>query len=296
MPWQNILVAIRRDPEAARILEKVVRLLTPGCKVHVVRVIHDDRDNVRGLEPDDRWKQKTVLMQAEREALDALLDPYRGRIPSLSSLVVWNKRFHRGVLDVAAEVGADLIVKQAETKSRLAEVVRTPDDWHLLREAACPVLLVKSGLWVERPCVLAAVDALDDAHTRLSHAVLVTAAELARQIGGSVELASAFPTLQPWPGEVGLAYDYSRLRNSMLDDIAARQKALQATACCDVHCHAIEGEPAPVLERLAEELAAEVVVMGTAARRGVSALVIGNTSEAMLHDCHRDVLVLRERG
>jgi universal stress protein E len=294
MEPRNILVAIRREPEAARVLAKVARLVTPGCRVHVLRVRHDPRAELRGVEVDERWAHRTVLMQAEQEALEALIDPWRARMPGVAGLVVWHKRFHRGVLDVARELGADLIVKQAETTSRIAEVVRTPDDWHLLREAACAVLLVKTGLWIEQPTVLAAVDALDDAHQRLSGQVLAVAAALAGQLGGTLELASAYPTLQPWPGDLGTAYDYGRLRNAMLADMDARQRSLLGPLVADTRRHVLEGEPAVVLERLADERAAEIVVLGTAARRGVPALMLGNTSEALLHRCHRDVLAVRD--
>ena len=291
---RNILVAIRREPEAARVLAKVARLVTPGCRVHVLRVLHDPRAELRAVEVDQHWAQKTVLMQAEQEALEALVDPWRARMPCVTALVVWHKRFHRGVLDVARDVGADLIVKQAETTSRIAEVVRTPDDWHLLREAGCAVLLVKSGLWIEQPTLLAAVDALDDEHQRLSAQVLAVATALAGQLCGTVELASAYPTLQPWPGDLGTAYDYGRLRSAMLADMDARQRALLGPLATHVRRHVVEGEPAVVLERLADDRAAEIVVLGTAARRGVPALVLGNTSEALLHRCHRDVLAVRD--
>ncbi len=64
MEPRNILVAIRREPEAARVLAKVARLVTPGCRVHVLRVLHDSRAELRGVEVDERWAHRTVLMQA----------------------------------------------------------------------------------------------------------------------------------------------------------------------------------------------------------------------------------------
>ncbi len=294
MHARNILVAIGRDADAARVLEKVARLVRPGCKVHVVRVLHDPRVELRGVEASERANLKTLLMQAEQDELQTLLDPYRGRLPDVTALAVWNRRFYRGVLDVAETMGADLIVRQADTTSRIAEIVRTPDDWHLLREARCAVLLVKSGPWIEHPTLLAAVDVLDDDHLALSTNVFEVARAFAGQLSGRVELASAFPSLQPWPGDIGAACDYGRLRDSMLGDIDSRQKALQGAATSGMRRHVVEGEPAVVLERLAEELAAEIVVIGTAARRGLAALVLGNTSEALLQRCHRDVLVVRD--
>ena len=92
------------------------------------------------------------------------------------------------------------------------------------------------------------------------------------------------------------AYDYVKLRRSIEHEIDTKQRALVGDdARAAVRLHAIEGEPAYAINQLAEELGAELIVLGTAARAGIAALVIGNTSEALLHLTQRDVLVIRAR-
>ena len=54
-----------------------------------------------------------------------------------------------------------------------------------------------------------------------------------------------------------------------------------------------EGRPAMRIRALVEETQAEILVMGTVGRSGVKGLLIGNTSETILHYTQCDVVVLR---
>ena len=294
---KQILVVVRRAPDAAQVLNKVAQL-THGSDAHVqvIRVVHDDIVASRHTVEGDGQKLKTFILQAEEEYLEGLIEPFRARFKSIESATVWHRRPFVAVLDVARDLRADLIVKGAEVGARLSEIVRTPDDWHLLREAACPVMLVKLAAWLDKPRIVAAVDALDDDHAELNRHVLDSARELARQLDGSVDLVSTYPAYQPWAAEMSAAYDYVKLRRSIEHEIDTKQRALVGDdARAAVRLHAIEGEPAYAINQLAEELGAELIVLGTAARAGIAALVIGNTSEALLHLTQRDVLVIRAR-
>ena len=297
---KRILVAVRREPDAAQVLNKVA-LLCHGSDSHVqvIRVVHDDMVTSRHTAEGEGQKLKTLILQAEEEYLEGLIEPYRSRFAAIESATVWHRRPFAGVLDVARDIGADLIVKGAEVGARIAEIVRTPDDWHLLREASCPVMLVKLAAWLDAPRIIAAVDALDDEHAVLNRRVLDVAREMAQRLGGSVDLVSTYPAYQPWAAEMSAAYDYVKMRRSIEHEIEQKQRALlgggPGAEHIGVHLHAIEGEPAHAINQLAEELGAEMIVLGTAARAGIAALVIGNTSEALLHLTQRDVLVVRQQ-
>ena len=57
--------------------------------------------------------------------------------------------------------------------------------------------------------------------------------------------------------------------------------------------HIREGKPSMVIRDVVDQCDADLVVMGTVGRSGVAGLVIGNTSEAVLHVVNTDVVTLR---
>jgi universal stress protein E len=56
--------------------------------------------------------------------------------------------------------------------------------------------------------------------------------------------------------------------------------------------YADEGRAEQVISTLAEELGAELVVVGTHARQGLKGIVLGNTSERLVHHLETDVLTV----
>ena len=57
-----------------------------------------------------------------------------------------------------------------------------------------------------------------------------------------------------------------------------------------------EGLPEDVIPLVADELDAELVVMGTVGRTGISAALIGNTAEHVIDSLNCDVLALKPQG
>lgn len=64
----------------------------------------------------------------------------------------------------------------------------------------------------------------------------------------------------------------------------------------DAEVHVVRGHAGEVLPRLAEGLRAEVIVMGTVARTGISGLIIGNTVETIARSADCSVLAVKPGG
>jgi universal stress protein E len=58
------------------------------------------------------------------------------------------------------------------------------------------------------------------------------------------------------------------------------------------HLHLEEGQTAPVLAKLVEDAEASLLVVGTHAREGVRGVLLGNTSERILHAVDCDVVTV----
>jgi universal stress protein E len=292
---KNILVAVNREDDSRLVLEKVEKLAkASAANVFVIRVIYENIVEYDVPGKDDLHKIKTFIMQSEEEYLEGLLDEFRGRFNSIESATLWNKRVWEAITDAAREFEADLIVKVANVESRIQEVIHTPDDWNLLRNSSVPVMLVKADAWVPQPVIVAAVNMIDQEHEELNLSILQEAAHLATVLGGELHIVNAFPLFEPWAGELVAGYDYEKVRVEVETDI--QNSVTNLTRSHDVEfkmLHVREGKSSMVIKDVLEECNAELLVMGSAGRSGVAGLVVGNTSEAILHLVNTDVVTLR---
>ena len=292
---RNVLVVLGSDAEEARFVLEKARILAEasGAKVHVVRVVYEGVADLSVNAVDAVTELKTFILQAEETVTEDLVEPLRRHLPDLETATLWNPRQWQGVLHAAELAEADLIVKAASRHHRFAEVVRTPDDWNLLREAPVPVMLVKAQAWVDAPVVLCALDAFDEAHDALNRALLRDGAALASALGGELHAVVAYPLFERWVGELGGLRDYEEIRADVETEIRDRVVALAAQAGVEyARLYADEGPVEQVISALAEQLQAEVVVVGTHARHGLQGVLLGNTSERLVHHLTTDVLTV----
>src|SRR5690606_15053039 len=63
-----------------------------------------------------------------------------------------------------------------------------------------------------------------------------------------------------------------------------------------INYHLLQGSAIQVLPHLVEQVRADLVVMGTVARTGISGLIIGNTAEAILDQLKCSVLAVKPPG
>ena len=61
----------------------------------------------------------------------------------------------------------------------------------------------------------------------------------------------------------------------------------------DDHIHITEGDPDDVVEIMAKEIEADLVVIGSVAREGLSGVLLGNTAERIVDRVSCDVLVIK---
>lgn len=274
--WENADQVLAR----ARFLEE--RLHTRG---EVLRPVHAAiRELEHYLAPAEFARIQAQILAAERERLDAL----RGGDPGE---VVWCQRPYRAVVERAELIGADLILMAASRHDTLANLVRHPDDWHLLREAPCPVLLLPHEPKPIRK-VVAAVDALSDqsAHELLSERVLDAATAFARAHAVPLTVVTVVPDpalIYASPVAVPVS---EQIINEWTDRARARQQ--QLVERIGLHADVARIETGRV-EDVVPALAADgLLVIGSVANRGLKGMVLGNTAERILHHMTTEMLVV----
>lgn len=166
-----------------------------------------------------------------------------------------------------------------------------PVDWQLLRQAPCPVLLVKrDSLW-EGGKVMAAIDPLSQKENRLnlSRAVLMMAGFISTEAQAQLNVVVSYapPMLAAEPENQSVS----------LLEARARQAAEHLLSNMKLDCKRYligEGPPEYWIPHVAEAEDAALVVIGTWARDGLTGMLLGNTAERILDRLTCDVLVLRE--
>lgn len=291
----NLLVVVS-DPENTDYLFEKVERLAQGAsdlKIHVVQVIHEGVADLTSKAIEKSVDLKSFILSAAESQLDDLVEPLRVKFPDLECATLWNARTWEGILHAAQRAEADLIVKDAGAHHRLGDVVRTPDDWNLLRHAEVPVMLVKEPAWQADARVLCSLDPFDDDHKDLNNALLKQAEALAERLGVDLDLVCVYPLFEPWVGELGAAANYVEIKNSIEDEIKTRVTALTDAAGIRFNLLLLEeGHPAQALALLSESVEPALIVIGTHARDGVRGVVLGNTSERILYHVPNDVVTV----
>ena len=256
------------DKQAALIRAELIASQDSTVALHVYEAIFATTDNF------DADALQRVELSRHRAWVESLVAPIRIAGNDVTVEVEWSKEWRDAIAPAAERAGADLIVKAASSHSGAGRRLLKTSDWTLLRNSHCPVYLVKNDSTETGAKVLVALDMRreDDLHNRLNEQVLAYGRALVANIpGSSLHAVTAYPNPDNfvYPGDLA-------------------EKAGIESNCA----HAIEGSPESVISEVAEEIAANIVIIGTAAREGIKAAVIGNTVEKILDGVDSDILTV----
>ena len=242
----------------------------------------------------DVRQRRAIRKEILRERTEWLRDQVRdaeGLFKDLSLEVVWMKEIAEWVAARVVELGDDLVVKSIHQSQTL---LHTPLDWQLLRLCPAPVLLCTSTPWRRKPRILAAMDlrVLDRPHEILNRKVLDAARDFVDLHDG--ELHCVYAVDVP---NVLSELNIPDPRGFQQEGVArARRRLAELAAPYGIpedRQHVVMGKVGHAVCRVSEKLKADLMVMGTTARRGLAAQVIGNSAEKVLMRARCDVLALK---
>lgn len=267
-----------------------------GASVEVLGVVYDtiaeEPDTI--LPAAERANLIEGLKAAERNGIRRLIEPYEQKVADISARVVWEKNAAHGILSQLD--GVDFLIKPISRHQALIDRLHAPLDWALTRSAPCPVLISKKA-WPEPNVVLAALDAGDESHQNLNRAILATAADMSRVLGCDLQVVCAYPSLGQSVNDLQVAMDYDGIKADMRETRSQLIDALIRELDAPVsEIHLLEGHARDAIPALANEMSAVLTVLGTAARRGLSQLILGNTAEAIIGSLEGDLVTVREPG
>lgn len=210
--------------------------------------------------------------------------------------------------------GHDLVIKPVCISGGLKTRLFGGVDLHLLRKCPVPVWLMKIPKSGKFQRILAAVDIGHDEDNARGDALSLRILEL----GSALALTEfgEFHIVHAWDaaGESTLRSSRSGLNAKEVDDYVADEmkrhrqwvdqlfhKATQhlgkdALNYLKPEIHLPKGSPKEVIPKLARDIDANLVVMGTVARTGLPGFIMGNTAEMIINNLDCSVLAVKPEG
>jgi universal stress protein E len=228
-------------------------------------------------------------LDALQRGLEALAAPLRGQGLTVSVDAVWDHPFDAAIVKKAAAHDYWLVAKETHHYNLAQRTLLTNVDWHLIRECPAPLLLVKDRKLAAEPQIIAAVDPLNehDKPAALDDRIFTFAGDLARVLRGHLHVVHAYVT----PLGAELPVDAAKVIAD--EHRAAMEKFLDAYATLAARHHLYQGVAHECLQQAAQEHAADFVVMGAVARRGLKRLFIGSTAERVLDRLPCDLVIIK---
>ena len=294
MEIRNILLVIDRLDDVPWLIEKAERLAS-SCRasLSMVQIVHEEVAEFAATGVKQQKELKAFILSAAQAELERRITSTAKRVPGVTPFVLWSSSHREATLHATRRVGANLVLKAVTMDPAAGRPIRTPDEWNLLRHSEVPVLLLRSDAWHQSPVILAAVDPYDSTHDPTSLAILRYANFITQALGGVLDVMVAYPEFEPWAGRLGITDDLKTLCHDVEEDIRTRVRTLARSAQVNfrrvITC---AGSAVSVIGRLVQQDEAQMVVLGTHGRDGLSGAVLGNTCERVLQATHCDVLTV----
>ena len=296
--FNKILVVIDPTEENHKALSRALEMSDKQpCEITVFLVVYDfSYEMTTMLSNDERAVMQTAVLDDKKQWLAELVQQSQNINGKILTQVVWHNRPYESIIRTAIDGHFDLVIKSTHKHDSLKYVIFTPTDWHLLRKCPCPVLLVKDHAWPKNSKVLAAVSAATDdpSHQSLNYEIIHYACSIASLLQSDTHLVNAYP---PTPMNIAVEIPEFDTVKYNADMKSHHQKSLLKLALDftidESNTHIVEGLPENVIPDVANSLDAELVVIGTVGRTGISAALIGNTAEHVIDNLNCDLLALK---
>ncbi len=259
---------------------------------------------------DFSWELTSILsVEQEKDLHQSVIEKHRAWLKAyldvnamgveIEQEVVWAKHIGQEITRVATEHACEVIIKSSDVHGMLDSVIFTPLDWQLLRHSPVPVMIAKDHMWSPSGTIAVAVDLSnpDDRRKMASNLrKLREAQELALFTGCNVHLVYAIPPIvAPMPAMPGFIPE-------IVNEEGLKEGMRQAFAFAGRHkiapenVHVRAGHADEVIPKLCSELKPTALILGTAARTGLSVAVVGNICERVIDSLDCDVMVITPKA
>ena len=300
--YKNILVVADPEREQQPAISRAIHLAKTcdDVKIIVFLAIYDfSYEMTSMLSSDERDAMRRGVVMQREELLKEIIQPHIDQGINIEIKVVWHNRPYESIIADVFSQDIDLLIKATHEHAKLGSVIFTPTDWHLLRKCPVPVLLVKGENWPTNGNVLACVNlsAEDETHEDLNDKIVKEAIAFSSITKAQVNLVNAYPAT---PVNITIElpeFDPASYTDAVRGYHLMTMKSLrQKYAIDEEQTYVIEGLAEDVIPQVADKINAELVILGTTGRTGLSAVFIGNTAENTIDSLNCDLLALKPDG
>lgn len=298
--FKNILYVAEPTVDQSAAVERAVTLAKNNqSKLTIIDVFPPVADDYRAN-----------TMDYHKNTLESVIAPYRKRL-EIRLDVMMGTPFLEAVRAVLRNEH-DLVIKTAENPDFLKRLFGS-NDMHLLRKCPCPAWLMKPREKSNYNTIVAAVDfdllSPTASEQSLNLEILELAGSLALTDSAFLHIVHAWEAVAERTMIMRGDISYESIAKHTSQEFALHQKGLDRLmetmrnrVGADVfdrlspRLHLPKGPAKTMIATSAAGLSADLVVMGTVARTGISGLIIGNTAEAILDQLTCSVLAVKPPG
>lgn len=226
------------------------------------------------LETDNFLSLRRVELARHAAWLDKVIEAENVDGVTVTTQVEWNEDWRHALKDAVSGCDCDIIVKSAYQHHMPTRHVLRTSDWEVLRNAKCPVLLLKRESTGLARSVLVAVNpnVEDIEHQQLNAAILSVSKQI-KEINGDIEL-------------------HAICSYTGAEKFIPRAKLAELFEIEEDLAHCLSGPADDAIVDLAKIIDPDLVVIGTVARTGITSAIKGNTAERIFDRLDSDFLVI----
>lgn len=309
--------------------QQILLVLTPGCdeasllgyafamavdshaSLTVVEVLAETVEAAEeGISSPDQLDDR--LLENSRRRLEDLVVGL-GEGVAIQTKVLLGRPYREIIREVLSG-GQDLVLKPAEPGSGLKQRLFGNDDTRLLNNCPCPVLLIRSippspyrhrricaGVYQDEKPGGQRDDRFGINRKILEHAARLASAQFAElhvihawEAYGEQDMQSGFSPFQ-FDAENYVDQELKRNREALETMLAEQRESMESglLQAFNLVCHMVKGSHRDEIVRLAVDLQADLVVVGTAAHSGITDFIVDSTATAITRQLQCSVLVVK---
>ncbi|AMO58366.1 hypothetical protein GZ77_21840 [Endozoicomonas montiporae] len=303
--FKTILLAVTRLHSSELELSQTFRLVSDNNARLIIAVFDQSLDVLQRLQflPLEGKLEALCRKQLEEYTEELRAKAWEEGVQAETCIVPGKPRQVIGGL--INEYGVDLVVKLADPCGPLARNQLTGNDLALLRKCPVPVLMMASRGQLPgfTGNIMVALDVGDPNHdaAELNRNLLLNGLYLSSQEQAQLHIVSVWGlpvehhALQHFDEEELYELQetthrrYQKKLDEALDEVTIDKN------CPDIHCYLLKGQPAPEIQRLANEVNVDVIVMGTLGHHAQGVLM-GNTAENIINNVYCSILAIKPEG